>query len=51
MPDFNVTDTIDVDVIKLKDFINDNNIDKIDYLHCDVQGHDLEVLIGLEDSE
>ena len=47
--DFNVTDTITVDVIKLKDFIINNNIDCINYLHCDVQGHDLEVLMGLED--
>lgn len=47
--DFNVTNIIKIPVIKLKDFIIENNISHIDYLHVDVQGHDLEVLQGLED--
>jgi len=47
--DFKVTDQVKVDVIKLVDFIKDNNIESIDYLHVDAQGQDLEVLIGLED--
>ncbi len=47
--DFCVTDTIEVDVITLKNFIIDNNIDTIDYLHVDAQGNDLEVLYGLEE--
>lgn len=45
--DFNVTDTIEVDVIRLDSFVNDRNIQKIDYLHVDVQGKDMEVLQGL----
>ena len=47
--DFKVTDQVKVDVIKLVDFIKDNNIESIDYLHVDAQGQDLEVLMGLED--
>lgn len=47
--DFKVTDTIDVDVIRLDQFMKDNNIEKIDYLHVDVQGKDMEVLFSLGD--
>jgi FkbM family methyltransferase len=47
--DFKVTETIDVEVIKLKDFVIKNKIKSIEYLHVDAQGHDLEVLMGLED--
>ena len=47
--DFKVTDQVTVDVIKLVDFIHENNIQNIDYLHVDAQGQDLEVLMGLED--
>jgi FkbM family methyltransferase len=36
-----------VKVVTLAQFIEENNIEKIDYLHCDVQGKDLEVLMGL----
>ena len=46
---FEVTDYIEVDVITLKDFIKDNNIPYIDYLHIDTQGSDLNVLIGMGD--
>lgn len=45
--DFSVTNTIEVEVIKLEDFIIENKIPKIDYLHIDTQGSDLNVLIGL----
>jgi FkbM family methyltransferase len=45
--DFSVTKQIEVDVIRLDNFIIKNNIDKIDYLHCDTQGSDLDVLYGL----
>jgi FkbM family methyltransferase len=38
---------IQVPVIRLEDFIEKNNITEIEYLHCDVQGKDLEVLMGL----
>lgn len=47
--DFKVTETIDVEVITLKYFIDNlcpMKIDKIDYLHCDTQGSDLKVLKG-----
>jgi FkbM family methyltransferase len=47
--DFKVTDQIIVDVIRLDKFVVENNITEIDYLHCDVQGHDLEVLMGFGD--
>lgn len=45
--DFKVTEEIDVDVITLEKFIEENNIEKIDYLHIDTQGSDLKVLEGL----
>jgi len=38
---------IEVDVITLENFIIENNIKRIDWLHCDAQGHDLNVLMGL----
>lgn len=44
---FEVTDTIEVNVITLKKFIEENNITKIDYLHIDTQGSDLNVLKGM----
>ncbi len=43
------TKQIDVDVITLKQFIEENNIEKIDWLHIDTQGYDLKVLEGLGD--
>jgi len=45
--DFKVTNEIEVEVITLKSFIENNNIDHIDYLHIDTQGSDLKVLEGL----
>jgi FkbM family methyltransferase len=45
--DFVVTETIDVEVIRLDDFVEEHGIEEIDYLHCDAQGKDLEVLFGL----
>lgn len=47
--DFVVTDKYEVSVIRLDDFIQQNNIQEIEYFHCDVQGHDLEVLMGMGD--
>jgi FkbM family methyltransferase len=44
---FIYTEKIEVDVTTLKQFIEENNIDHIDYLHCDVQGCDLKVLKSL----
>ena len=42
-----VTDSIEVDVITLKTFIEENNIPTIDFLHIDTQGSDLNVLRGM----
>lgn len=47
--DFKVTDTIEVDVIRLDSFIKEKTIPKIDYIHIDTQGSDLEVLKGMGD--
>jgi len=47
--DFKVTDSIEVEVIRLDSFVKSNNITEIEYLHVDVQGSDLEVLFGLGD--
>tara|TARA_B100001093_G_C26677055_1_gene948741 strand:+ start:232 stop:1026 length:795 start_codon:yes stop_codon:yes gene_type:complete len=43
---FNVVETIAVDVITLENFMLENNIESIDYLHIDTQGNDLKVLQG-----
>ena len=45
--DFKVTEQIQVPVIRLDNFIKYHNIPEIEYLHVDVQGCDLEVLMGL----
>lgn len=45
--DLNVTKEIEVDVIRLDNFIEENGITKIDYLHIDTQGSDLKVLEGM----
>lgn len=45
--DFDVTQEIEVDVIRLDSFIEEHGITKIDYLHIDTQGSDLKVLEGL----
>jgi FkbM family methyltransferase len=42
--DFEVTQKIDVDIIRMDTFIKEAHIAKIDYLHCDTQGNDLKVL-------
>jgi FkbM family methyltransferase len=38
---------VEVKVIKLETFIEENNIKNITYFHCDTQGNDLKVLKGL----
>jgi FkbM family methyltransferase len=48
-PDFAFVDTIDVEVIRMDKFIEDNNITQIDYFHCDAQGSDLSVLKSFGD--
>lgn len=45
--DFKVTEKVEVDVIRLDNFIEEKKISQIDYLHCDTQGNDLKVLKGL----
>jgi FkbM family methyltransferase len=45
--DFSVTNKLKVQVIRLDTFIEINKINKIDYLHIDTQGSDLNVLNGL----
>lgn len=42
--DFVVTETISVRVLRMDSFLQENSIDKIDYLHIDTQGSDLDVL-------
>ena len=43
----NVDEKVEVEVISLDTFIEENNIKKIDFFHCDTQGSDLNVLKGL----
>ena len=45
--DFKVTHQIEVDVITLENFVTEMGIEEIEYLHCDTQGSDLNVLKGL----
>ncbi len=47
--DFVVTQRIEVEVIRLDDFVRTNGISSIDYLHIDTQGTDLSVLRSLGD--
>ena len=46
-PDFNFTDHVTVEKIRLDSFISDNSIDSIDYLWIDAQGNDFRVLQSL----
>lgn len=48
--DFAVTQQIEVEVITLGEFCAERGIDRIDHLHTDVQGLDMEVLLGLGDT-
>lgn len=42
--DFKVTDTIDVQTIRMDTFIEQEGIDEIHYFHCDAQGSDFKIL-------
>lgn len=42
--DFKVTNTIDVQTIRMDTFIEQEGIDEIHYFHCDAQGSDFKVL-------
>jgi len=46
-PDFNTTHKVTVQTIRLDSFIDENNIDSIDYLWVDAQGNDFRVLKSL----
>ena len=46
---FVITDVIEVECISMKSFIEENNIQRIDWLHCDTQGNDLVVLESFEE--
>lgn len=45
--DLKVTEIIDIDVIRLDNYIESFNIKRIDFLHVDAQGMDLDVLKSL----
>lgn len=47
--DFKVTEKIKVLVRRMDTFIKNNNIERIDYMHCDTQGNDLTVLKSFGD--
>lgn len=47
--DFHVTQTIQVEVMRLDSFIEQEGIEEIEYLHVDTQGSDLKVLMGMGD--
>jgi len=46
-PGFTFTDKIEVELIRLDSFCEEREIQQIDFLHCDAQGNDLNVLLGL----
>lgn len=45
--DFQVTEVIDVECIRLDKFIDERGITFVGFLHCDVQGADLRILASL----
>ena len=47
--DFKVTESIEVDVVRLDTFIINNSISAVDWMHCDTQGNDLKVLKSFGD--
>jgi len=48
-PDFHFTNQVVVEKKRLDNFINENNIEKIDYLWVDAQGNDFKVMKSLGD--
>jgi FkbM family methyltransferase len=48
-PDFHFTNQVTVEKKRLDNFINENNIDSIDYLWVDAQGNDFKVMKSLGD--
>ena len=47
--DFNMIEYVDVKVMRMDSFIEQEGITEIDYLHCDAQGSDLKVLQSFGD--
>ena len=47
--DFKVTDTCMVDCVTMKSIVEQYGIEQIDFMHCDTQGNDLNVLLSFED--
>lgn len=47
--DFKVTQSIEVDCIRLDDFVREHGITSIEFFHCDTQGTDIKVLDSLGD--
>jgi FkbM family methyltransferase len=47
--DFNMIEYVDVKVMRMDSFIEQQGITEIDYLHCDAQGSDLKVLQSFGD--
>lgn len=49
-PDFNVVETIQVKTTRIDTFLSDNKFDgEIEFLHCDAQGNDVNVLESFGD--
>lgn len=44
---FEVTDQVQVDVIRLDDFIVEKNIREIEFFKCSAQGKDMDILLGM----
>ena len=44
---FEVTDRVEVDVIRLDGFIEEHDIREIEFFHCSAQSKDMEVLMGM----
>ena len=42
-------DVVDIEIIRLDTFMNQKEIESVDYLHCDAQGSDLDILKSLND--
>jgi FkbM family methyltransferase len=43
-----IYEVIEIKISKLKDYIEKNNIEKIDFMKIDTEGYEFEVLLGLE---
>ena len=41
--------TVKIKIIKLSEYFNQNNLEKIDFLKIDTEGYEFDVLKGLED--